>query len=259
VATWAVAAAAYGLILVGAASTQPIARRAVALAAATAYSLVALGSGTFADSLWVNLLVPGGLLLTGYWLSGFFFRDPQPWLERWLLNVDHRVGADQWMRRWPHFVAEVLELSYALVHVVIGGGAIYVATFGVAPVAHFWTLVLVSELASFALMPWLRSRPPRAIERRTSAEHAPRGDSLLRRVNAAILDTASIQANTLPSGHASGAVAAGLGVLAVDPLAGWGVLGMAGIIAVAAAAGRYHYVVDCVTGAGVSLLVWSLL
>ena len=67
-----------------------------------------------------------------------------------------------------------------------------------------------------------------------------------------------MQANTLPSGHVSGAVAAALGVMPIDAALGGLLLVVAGLIAVAAVAGRYHYAVDCVAGVAVSLAVWSL-
>lgn len=237
--------------MVVAALTQPIERRQVAAAAAAAYALVAFGSATLAGSFWVTLLVPGALLLTGYWLSGLMFHSPQPWLERWLLATDKAVGADRWMARTPRAVAEILEASYAADYLVVGGGAIFAATAGVDAAASYWSLVLTSELASFAPLPWLRSRPPRALEA------APANPLFFGRLNASILNHASVQANTLPSGHVSGAVAAALGVMPVDATAGVVLMGVAGLIAVAAIAGRYHYVADCVAGVAVSLLVWS--
>jgi hypothetical protein len=262
VTIWGLAGAAYGLLLAVAALTQPVRRRHLAFVASLAFALAAVAAGTLTDTFWINLLMPGGLLLGGYWLSGFFFRDPQPWLEAWLVRVDQTMRAEQWMGRAPRFIAELLELAYAMDYVVVGGGAIYAAAFGTEAVAHYWSLVLASELASFAPMPWLRSRPPRAVvpphglpqHRRTGA-----ADVYLRRLNTFILDGASIQANTLPSGHVSGAVAAALGVMAVDVLVGSWLMVAAGLIAVAAVAGRYHYVVDCVAGVAVALVFSSLM
>jgi hypothetical protein len=255
VTIWGLAAGLYGLVLAGAAVSRPIKRRHVAVAASAAYALVGLGLGTLAGSFWINLLAPGGLLLTGYWLSGFFSADPQPWLEQWLLAIDRRVRAERWMHAMPRAVAEVLEGIYAADYAVIGGGAIYAATAGTDAVAHYWSLVLAAELASFAAMPWLRSRPPRAIERehdqklRRLQPRAP----CLRRLNTAILDHASVQANTLPSGHVSGAVGAAFGVMAFDPVTGSALMIAASLIGVAAVAGRYHYVVDCVAAAVVAI------
>jgi hypothetical protein len=276
VTIWGLAGAAYGLVFAAAALTQPIRRPHVAVAASLAFTLVSVAAASLADDFWINLLVPGALLLGGYWLSGLFFRDPQPWLERWLLRVDHAVGAERWMDRVPRPVAELLELSYAMDYVVVGGGAIYAAAVGTDAVAHYWSLVLASELASFAPMPWLRSRPPRAVEgwspdEAIGARPAPRAEGppaaeppttqsvAFRRLNTFVLDGASIQANTLPSGHVSGAVAAALGIMAVDVVAGWWLMGAAGLIAVAAVAGRYHYLVDCVSGAAVAFMLWTLM
>jgi membrane-associated phospholipid phosphatase len=62
-----------------------------------------------------------------------------------------------------------------------------------------------------------------------------------------------VQANTIPSGHVAGAVAAGLAVISVSATAGWVLLGLALMIAVSAVVGRYHYAVDCVLGALVAV------
>jgi PAP2 superfamily len=255
VSFWGVAAGAYGLVLAFAAITQPIARRPVAVTATLAYALVGVGAATLSN-FWANLFIPGGLLLAGYWLSGMFFRAPQAWLEQWLLASDLTIGADRWLARTPRWIAELLEASYAADYVVIGGGAIFAATAGVDAVAYYWSLVLTSELACYVMLPWLRSRPPRVLE----GDRGPRPSGRsLRRLNAAILDRASVQANTIPSGHVAGAVAAALGVMPIAATVGWGVMAAAGLIAIAAAAGRYHYFVDCAAGVAVALLAWSLI
>ena len=332
VTIWGIAGGVYGLVLAVAALTQPIQRRHVALVASLAFTLVSIASGTLTDAFWVNLLVPGALLLGGYWLSGFFFRDPQPWLESWLLRVDHAIRADEWMDRSPRPIAELLELSYALDYALVGGGAIYAATFGTETVAYYWSLVLASGLASYAPLPWLRSRPPRVIgdwrmpglkpgpaDEAMPPSAQPAGEVMpvrvadeslirqaigvvsvgttvpagpgvrpvntnsaamkppprapgppsakplatrsvaFRRLNTLILDHASVQANTLPSGHVAGAVAAALGVMAVDVVTGSWLIVAAGLIAIAAVAGRYHYVIDCITGAAVALIFWLLM
>ena len=80
----------------------------------------------------------------------------------------------------------------------------------------------------------------------------PTTASPLRRLNARILDKASVQANTLPSGHVAGAVAAALALMALSVTIGWTVMLVAVAIGVAAIVGRYHYAVDCVAGAVVA-------
>jgi membrane-associated phospholipid phosphatase len=81
---------------------------------------------------------------------------------------------------------------------------------------------------------------------------------LLRRLNLAVLSRGSIQVNTVPSGHAAGAVATALAVGSVMPVAGAVFLGLAALIVLATVLGRYHYVVDSVLGVLVALAAWSL-
>jgi hypothetical protein len=244
------------MVMVVAALMQPIPRRTLTLTAAVAYALVALSAATL-TSWWVNLLAPGALLLAGYWLSGLFFRAPQPWLEAWLLRTDRALLADHWMPRLPRIAAELLEGSYAAVHAVVGGAAIFAATVGVEAVTDYWNLVLTAALASYAPLPWLRSRPPRVLA--AAASQPTTAGRHLRRFNVLVLDRASVQANTLPSGHVSAAVAAALGVMTVNPAVGWTLMLVALTIGVAAVAGRYHYAVDCVAGAAVAVLVFVAL
>jgi PAP2 superfamily protein len=259
VAGWGIVAGVYGLALAISALVQPIHRRVVALVACIAYALIAVGAGTLVSWLWVQLLVPGALLLGGYWLSGFFFRDPQPWLERFLGESDAAVfrafGLSNALARAPQWTLDLLEAGYAADYVVVGAGAIVSAIAGLEAVSRYWTLVLASELACYVALPWLRSRPPRILEGPGIIEQrAPR----LRRLNLAILNRASVQANTLPSGHVAGAVAAALAIWPLNATAGAILLVVALLIAIAAAVGRYHYVIDCVTGAVIALVAWTI-
>ena len=162
VSTWAVAAGVYGLALTLAGLTQPIARRPIAVVACISYALVAIGAGSLVSVFWVQLFVPGALLLIGYWLSGFFYRSPQVWLERFLLDSDRTVfeagRINRALRKAPRWFLELLEASYASDYVVVGGGAIVAALVGRDSVTSYWSVVLTAELACYAALPWLRAR-----------------------------------------------------------------------------------------------------
>lgn len=252
-APWGWIAGGYGVFLtLTAIGLRGVVRRSITIAACAAYTLLSLGAATL-DTFWIHLVVPGLLLLTGYWLCGFFFGTPQPWLERWLLASDRRVfdalHLDRALANAPAWVLEALEASYTADYIVVAGGAFIAALSGPAALTQYWTLVLGAELACYAALPFLRSRPPRALEPPgVIARRAPR----LRAFNLGLLDRASVQANTLPSGHVAGAVAAAIAVVPLNPAAGGVLMGMALLIAISAAVGRYHYVVDCVLGAGVA-------
>jgi membrane-associated phospholipid phosphatase len=252
---WGSIAAVYGLVLLAAALTMPIKRRAVAATACGAFALAGYGLGTLGTYIAVQFMAPGVLLLVGYWLSGFFFRDPQAWLERALLDSDahlfRKYGIDRWLQRAPGWILETLEASYAADYVLIAAGAVIALQSGITAIAAYWSLVLACQFTCYGALPWLRSRPPRVLE----GGRYDRNEGPLRRLNVAILDRASVQANTLPSGHVAGAMAAALGVLPISTTAAAVFLVIAALIAVAAVLGRYHYAIDCVSGVSVALLL----
>ena len=116
--------------------------------------------------------------------------------------------------------------------------------------------MLVAEFACYGMLPWIQTRPPRAIEA-VSTDAPPA--RLVRRLNLGVASRASIQVNTLPSGHAAGAIAAALAVGSTLPAAGAGLMVLAVSITVASVLGRYHYVVDAVLGVVVAVAAWLIL
>lgn len=205
------------------------------------------------------VVVPALVLVSAYWLSGLLFVRPDLRLERWLRAVDDRLlartGVLGWYDRAPRVVAAFFELSYLLVYVAVPAGAVTLVLAGHAQhVDRFWTVVLLAELASYGMLPWLQTRPPRVLEAATMPAHA----SLLRRLNLAITGRASIQVNTIPSGHAAGACATALAIGSTMPVAGAAFMVLAVSIAVASVLGRYHYIVDAVLGMLIAVVVWEV-
>ena len=263
---WSSVTLGYISYLALASCVRPIfrpARPRALLAAVVAWAAYAAAriSGADLEALTATpqIVLPALILLLGYWLSGLFFVRPQPAIERRLLRLDHavlpRVSAVRWMQGAPRLLLEYLELSYLLVYGLLPAGAVVVAFAGeVSDVARFWTVVLLAEFACYAVLPWIQTRPPRILEDAALAP-PPIG---IRRFNLAIASRASIQANTLPSGHAAGAVAAALCVGDIWPAAGAVFMVMAASILVATVVGRYHYAVDSVLGALVAVVAWKI-
>jgi membrane-associated phospholipid phosphatase len=220
-----------------------------AFAAWTVWSVA--GSGPRPPLL--EALLPIPILLAGYWLSGLFFVRPMIDAEAWLLRIDRRL-ARAWSWPCPWLLRDYLELAYVLVYAVVPAGALTLV-FGdhVEAVPRFWAAVLLAEFVSYGALPWIQTRPPRAID----PASCPPVSSALRRFNIGVLRRASNQVNTLPSGHAAGAVATALVVASVMPGAGFVFLVIAISIVVATVVGRYHYAVDSVLGAAVAMAaVW---
>jgi membrane-associated phospholipid phosphatase len=233
-------------------------RPALLVAAAVAWTVYAV-FGRAPLSPVLQIVIPSLVLLGGYWLSGLFFVRPNLHLERWLLSVDDRLltrsGVLAWLHRSPRLVSEYFELSYLLVYLAVPAGATTLAVLGYGnQVDRFWTIVLLAEFVCYGMLPWIQTRPPRAIETSDGVAH----DGVVRRLNLSLVNRASIQVNTLPSGHAAGAVATALAVGTSLPFAGIAFLFMALSISIATVLGRYHYVVDTVLGVLVAIVVWQV-
>jgi hypothetical protein len=261
--TWVFVAVVYFayLTLVAWMGAYPLRLRLIsAVALLGALTLLLLPSPD--EGIWLSGLAdlaPLAVLLGGYRLSGLFFVAPMTGLECRLLAIDARLfaltGWDRHDRRVPAGVGLLLELSYLLVHAVVPLGVLALHLASAADeVPTYWTVVFAACFASYAMLPWIQTRPPRSIE-------APRAEpaSALRRLNLAILRTNSTRVNTVPSGHAAAALAAALVVGSAAPAAGLVFLTLAIGIAVATVVGRYHYALDTVAGLAVALGSWALL
>ena len=207
-----------------------------------------------------DIVVTSLVLLAGYWLSGLLFAEPNRRLERWLLSVDDalvgRTGLLAGFDRAPRAIVEYFELSYLLVYPIVPAGVLTLALGGHAgEVGRLWAIVLLSEFICYGMLPWLPTRPPRVVE---SVAPGPQRLLSVRPLNLAIANRASIQANTLPSGHAAGAFAVALAVGSTMPAAGAAFMVLAMSISIAAVVGRYHYAVDSVLGVLLAFLVWAL-
>jgi membrane-associated phospholipid phosphatase len=195
-------------------------------------------------------------LLAGYYLSGRTFTAPMPRVEAWLIEWDRRVLGDTAaaFANWPRVTIGLLDAAYIGCFLLVPAGfAALVAAGRVDLADRYWTLVMGAEMASFAALPYLQTRPPWVIER---LAEAPDGRS--RRPSVMFMKHATTGANTLPSGHAAGSLAVALAVIMTLPVAGAILLALALLIAVAAIVTRGHYVVDVVTGVALAFAIWGI-
>ena len=202
--------------------------------------------------------LPAVYLLQGYWLCGVFYRRPMPEIERRLLAVDTWLFGGGWLGRLvariPRVVCSCFELAYLLAYPLVPAGfGLFAALGHRARADDFWAAALIASFICYGLLPWIQTRPPRAL--------ALRGPlcspyPLLRRLNATVLRRLSVQVNTLPSGHAAASTAVGLAVWSVSPPAGGALLAVAAGIAVGTVLGRYHYAIDSLSGVLVGVLGW---
>src|SRR5262245_2601617 len=203
------------------------------------------------DSLLNVWILPGALLLLGYWTSGVLFVAPMPAAERRLAAIDRALRIQAIAARTPRLVAELLEVAYVGIYPLILL-ALWIAMEAGVPAQRFWTVILIIDYICFGMLPWIQTRTPRAL-----GIDAP-WRSAWRRVNLRVVESSSIGVNTFPSGHAAEALAAALLLLGAP----WPVVValFAAALAVSAGAvlGRYHYAADAIAGWAVALIVYLL-
>ena len=189
-------------------------------------------------------------IVIGYRLPALLVTGTNQVFERTLLTLDRRWRVDTISSRAPHAVIEFLELAYLFCYPMVPAGiaCLYFAGLG-EEFDRFWTAVLLAVFGCYGVLPWLPTRPPRAIESTSTRSSGP-----VKRLNLRVLGVASVQLNTFPSGHAAASLATALAVGVHLPLAGLllGVLALA--IALGSVVGRYHYAADALSGAALAIL-----
>jgi hypothetical protein len=193
-------------------------------------------------------------LVLGYWVPALLaprqIGNSTPFEQRLL-------ATDAWFRRRlpavPRPLVLPMELAYLFCYPLVPA-ALVVAWMRGTPedVDRFWVAVLIAGYASYGSIPWLVSRPPRL------AQDAPQTPHAISTLNRAVLGRVSHQLNTFPSGHVSVSCAAAAMLLPVSAVAAAIVGIIAAGVALGAAAGRYHYVIDVVLGVAVAAVAAAL-
>jgi membrane-associated phospholipid phosphatase len=235
-----------GLSLVAWLGPVPMQRRLVVSGMALGIAAVIAAIAEIGTSV-LRAWAPHVYLVAGYWLPAMLAARPlaPTRFERWLVGSDFRIR-----RRLP-VVPETLrpltEVAYLLCYLLIPAAFAMVWTRGAQDaVIRFWAAVLLSGYACYVCVPWLVSRPPRLLEQASDSVN-PVG-----RLNVLVLSRVSHGLNTFPSGHVAVSCAAAIMLGAVSPAAAVALGMVAVLIAVGAAAGRYHYAIDVLFGLGVA-------
>lgn len=209
----------------------------------------------------IRNLLPALLMVFAYWQTGHFYSAPNVPLQEKLLSWDKKIarilGSLRMSNESKKWLSRYLEAAYLLCYpmVPMGVAMFYLMRLG-SHAIEFWTIVIPPSYFCYAMVPFTRTLPPRTLEKTSPVFNHVSGK--LRSFNMVIIRHASIQINTFPSAHAAASMAVALALLHFVPVAGWIFLLLAVSIAVAAAAGRYHFTADVVIGAGISL-IWYLL
>ena len=148
----------------------------------------------------------------------------------------------------------MLEAAYAGVYLLVPIALLLLlALFPASDPDAFWSVVLITDFVCFGVLPWVQTRPPRALE------GGEPWTSSIRSFNLRLLGATSIQVNTFPSGHAAEGLAAFLLVLAA-PLPIVALMFVAALaVSAGAVFGRYHFLADALAGWAVAVVVFVIL
>jgi membrane-associated phospholipid phosphatase len=227
----------------------------VVLARISAYLLPSDASSILRD--WLPVL----LMFVPYWQTGQMFTGPNEKIQDWLVESDHRLlqVASRVGCKFGPSARLTMEWAYALCYPMVpsGLGVLYMAGKSWAANA-FWFLVLVPTYLCYAITPFVPALPPRSLENgANSSATKSRVFRKSRVFNLWLLKYGSIQAISFPSAHVAASLAVSLVLIHLVPLAGWIFLVITFWIAVAAVVGRYHYFIDVVLGAALTLAVFA--
>jgi membrane-associated phospholipid phosphatase len=227
----------------------------VVLARISAYLLPSDASSILRD--WLPVL----LMFVPYWQTGQMFTGPNEKIQDWLVESDHRLlqVASRVGFKFGPSARLTMEWAYALCYPMVpsGLGVLYMAGKSWAANA-FWFLVLVPTYLCYAITPFVPALPPRSLENgANSSVTKSRVFRKSRVFNLWLLKYGSIQAISFPSAHVAASLAVSLVLIHLVPLAGWIFLVITFWIAVAAVVGRYHYFIDVVLGAALTLAVFA--
>jgi len=203
--------------------------------------------------------LPIPLMLIPYWQAGQFFVGADPVAEKRLAGFDRAffraIGLAPARTSISAALGVYLELAYLLVYPLmpLGLATLYV-TNSRQFVNYYWIVVLLATNVCFAITPFVRALPPRALESYEKFRIPRSGPGALNRF---LLRRAGIQAITFPSAHVASAMAAGLMLVRVEPWSGLIFLLIGVSIAIATVVGGYHYVADTVLAALVAIIVFA--
>jgi hypothetical protein len=225
-------------------------------------NITALGAVAIA-LIWLNAfrsILPLLLIPMAYWQTGQFTSPINQTLQVALARIDNTVSRIV-EGSIPNRVRRVLQIcgEYAYIFcypMVPSAVAVLYFAHALDRVNEFWSVVLPPAYLCYATLPFLRTVPPRSLEKPREQQVQAAG---IRKFNLFIVRQVTHQANTFPSGHAAAAVAVALELARLaTPVIGV-IYGMIAVSIMAGAfLGRYHYAADVLLGAALAAISFVL-
>lgn len=203
---------------------------------------------------------PAPLLLMAYREMGWYAPAQHTYeLERgWILwdrFLLYELGAKSAIESLGAWLPSVLEVCYSLVYTIPYFSLAVLYAYGLRHRAdRFLFPFAFSVLAAYALFPYFPSEPPRTV---FAGEDLPAFMTVFRRFNLWLVGSYGIHISVFPSAHCSGAFSGAFAMRYALPEKPWVwrlLLALAVSIALATVYGRYHYLVDALSGLTIALI-----
>lgn len=203
---------------------------------------------------------PAPLLLMAYREMGWYAPAEHTYeLERGWILWDrfflYELGAKRAIESLGIWLPSALEISYSLVYTIPYFSLAVLYAYGLRRRAdRFLFPFAFSVLAAYALFPYFPSEPPRTV---FPGEDLPAAMTLFRRFNLWLVGSYGIHISVFPSAHCSGAFSGAFAMRYALPEKPWVwrfLLVLAVSIALATVYGRYHYLVDALSGLAIALV-----
>ncbi len=208
------------------------------------------------DDVALQRVLPLVFIPLAYWQTGQFSAPIHQRLQNALAATDRRIlqvlektGIAKW--QLPRLDA-IFEYAYLFVYPMVPSGLAVLYFAGeIGHAQEFWTVILPPAYLCYATLPFVRTLPPRLLEK---PEPPDAERTRIRAFNLVVVRLITHQSNTFPSGHAVAAVAVALELIRWVPAAGVLYALLATGIMAGAFLGRYHYAADVLIGGAIAAL-----
>jgi membrane-associated phospholipid phosphatase len=204
--------------------------------------------------------LPLGMIILAYREMGWFALPHHltalevEWFAWDRLVLDH--GGRAVVESLGFVIPSALEISYALVYVLPPVSLAILYVYGRRKVVErFLTVVLLSTILCYGQFPFWPTEPPRVVF--AGLDLAPY-NTVFRRFNLWMLGNYGIHTGVFPSAHVAGALSTAFGMRLAMPESKRvyrSLFLIAALIAIATVYGRYHYLADATSGAGIAFAV----
>lgn len=206
----------------------------------------------------VRDLLPAALMPMVYWQAGWLSGKINERFQSKLQRSDRKL-----VSRWMPVLAQpkyrwamaILELAYISCYVLVPLGLLVLYATGLERhVPEYWAVPLIATYPCYVFTAFVPTRPPRRLEKKPAESVTGK----IRTFNLWVVRSFSTELNTFPSAHVTATLGSSLVLLHFVPAIGLVFVVVSIGIGLGAVMGRYHYALDVILAAVLTLAVYVM-